>query len=484
MKSMSCKPALAALLMICAALPATLSAQEEAASETTATPAASALNQGPYLSLMGTGLLVDDDSDLDDSFGGTLALGYRKDWWAMEIAPSSVDLDGVKLSTLALNALVFPLSSLPNFYLTAGLSGSDYDDYETPTDEIDFNTVNGDGGLGYFFPLSVGRYDFAIRSEARYRVSSREEDYNDADEDFDAPKRFKHTVINIGLHFPLGLRPLPPPPPPPVEVVAPAAICSDTLDNDGDGLIDFPGDPGCSAADDGDETDPPQCSDGKDNDGDGLIDFPSDKGCAAADDNDEVDPCKTPAPGERISLKGCGLGDIIVLRGVNFEFDKARLTTNAKTILDNVGEELTAYPEIEVELSGHTDSKGSDEYNQNLSERRAASVKTYLVGKDITKERMTTAGYGEAQPVADNETDEGRELNRRVELKVTKGVAPGGPAVVTKTAGEEAVVADPSESKPEDAVPAADAPAAAEAVPADAPAAEAAPSDPFANATP
>ncbi|MGQ0619200.1 MAG: OmpA family protein [Panacagrimonas sp.] len=431
MKSMSCKAALVALLTICAGLPAAVSAQEEPVAEA---GSPSALQQGPYVSLMGTGVLVDDDSDLDDSYGGTLALGYRKNWWAMEIAPSYVDLDGVKLGTLALNALVFPFSGLPNFYLTAGLSGSDWDDYETPLDEIDFSTVNGDGGLGYFFPLSVGRYDFAIRSEARYRVSSREEDYNDADEDFDAPKRFKHGLINIGLHLPLGLRPVPPPPPPPVEIVPPASICADTQDNDGDGLIDFPADPGCTAADDSDETDPPQCSDGKDNDGDGLVDFPTDKGCTGADDNDEVDPCKTPAPGERISLKGCGTGDIIVLRGVNFEFDKARLTPNARTILDNVGEELTAYPEVEVELSGHTDAKGSDEYNQKLSERRAGSVKTYLVSKNIAATRMTTVGMGEAQPVADNETDEGRELNRRVELKVTKGVAPGGPAVVADPA--------------------------------------------------
>ncbi|MGQ0620374.1 MAG: OmpA family protein [Panacagrimonas sp.] len=270
----------------------------------------------------------------------------------------------------------------------------------------------------------------------------------------DAEYDTQSLMLSANYYFAL---PVPPPPPPaePVAVVPPPAVCSDTLDNDGDGLIDFPADPGCTAADDGDETDPPQCSDGKDNDGDGLIDFPADKGCTAADDNDEVDPCKTPAAGERISLKGCGTGDIIVLRGVNFEFDKARLTVNAKTILDNVGEELTAYPEIEVELGGHTDGKGSDEYNQRLSDKRAASVKTYLVGKDIAESRMSTVGYGESQPVADNETDEGRELNRRVELKVTKGVAAGGPALVTQTAGEPAVVSDAPAGDAGAAVPAA-----------------------------
>jgi outer membrane protein OmpA-like peptidoglycan-associated protein len=104
---------------------------------------------------------------------------------------------------------------------------------------------------------------------------------------------------------------------------------------------------------------------------------------------------------------------------VNFDFDKSTLTANAKTILDNVAEELAAYPAIKVEVGGHTDAKGSDEYNQSLSERRAASVMKYLASKDVASDRMTSAGYGESKPVADNETDEGRELNRRVELRIT-----------------------------------------------------------------
>lgn len=394
----------------------------------------SPLLKGAYVSPMATGIFVDDDSDLDDSVGGTLALGYRSDWWAMEIAPSYVDLDGVKLGTLAVNGLLFPLRSLPNFYLTAGVSGSEFDDYTTPTDEVDFGTTNIDGGLGYILPLSWGSYDFGVRAEARYRSYRREEDFNDADTDFDAPRTFKHIIANVGLHFPLGIKAPPAPPPPPAEVVAPVSICADGQDNDGDGLVDFPNDPGCSAADDGDETDPPQCSDGKDNDGDGLVDFPNDKGCTGAEDNDEVDPCKTPGPGEVISLKGCGTGDVIVLRGVNFEFDQSRLTVNAKTILDAVAAELEAYPDIKIELGGHTDAKGSDEYNQTLSERRAASVVSYLESKGIAADRMTSAGYGESLPVADNETDEGRELNRRVELKVTEGAAPAATIVESEVA--------------------------------------------------
>ena len=463
------RTAAVAACLCASALAPTVQAQDEAAD--ISPYGDSPLSQGPYISALGTGVFHSDDSILDEGYGGTLALGYRKGFYAMEIAPSYSDLDQATLRGIAVNGLLFPFSSLPNFYATIGASGTQYVDYELVDDKRDFNTLGLDAGLGYILPLSFGRYEFGIRAEARYRVSKREEEYNDADEDIAAPNTFKQTLVNIGLHLPLGLMPPPAPPAQPVEVVAPTLICSDGLDNDGDGLIDFPADPGCTGTDDGDETDPPQCSDGKDNDGDGLVDFPADKGCTGADDNDEVDPCKTPAVGERVSLKGCGLGDVIVLRGVNFEFDKDRLTVNAKTILDNVAEELVAYPEITIELGGHTDAKGSDEYNQALSDRRAASVVRYLKGKDIAAERMSSAGYGEAQPVADNETDEGRELNRRVELKITSGVAPGS---TTTSDGSSTTVTEGVSTEPAVEAPAADA-APAEAAPAETPGTEVAP---------
>ncbi len=131
-----------------------------------------------------------------------------------------------------------------------------------------------------------------------------------------------------------------------------------------------------------------------------------------------VPSCELPATAGAGSMAGCGPGDQFVLRGVNFEFDQSRLTTNAKTILDPVAAELVARPAIDIEIQGHTDSKGSDAYNQKLSEKRAASVVQYLEDKGVAGERMDSTGYGESMPIADNATDEGRELNRRVELKV------------------------------------------------------------------
>lgn len=139
-------------------------------------------------------------------------------------------------------------------------------------------------------------------------------------------------------------------------------------------------------------------------------------------------PCELPGPGQPMTLDGCKAGDVIVLRGVNFEFDKSKLTVNAKTLLDMVADALLARTDIKVEIDGHTDAKGSDAYNQKLSERRAQAVKDYLSGRGVSLTRMTFIGFGESKPIATNETDEGRELNRRVELKVTEI---GGSAVVT-----------------------------------------------------
>ncbi|MGQ0619479.1 MAG: OmpA family protein [Panacagrimonas sp.] len=398
-------------------------------------PLESPLYRGGYIAPMVSYLIPDADR-LEDGFGGTIGFGYRNRRWALEIVGYQVGLDSDGFSSSpelvggAFNGLLFPFASLPNLYGIASVGGAQVSKYPIPANgvlnpqrEEHFPLVRVGAGVGHLFPISLGRYDMAVRAEALYVAGFRDEEA-DAAAESGAPNDFKDVVLNVGLQLPLGLRADPPPPPvEPVVVVAPIAVCADGQDNDGDGLTDYPADPGCGAVDDPDEIDPPQCADGKDNDGDGLTDFPADKGCAAADDNEEMDPCRTPAPGEVISLKGCGTGDVIVLSGVNFEFDKSRLTANARTILDGVAAELEAYPEIEIELGGHTDAKGSDEYNQRLSEQRAASVVKYLKSKGVAADRMTSAGYGESQPVADNEADEGRELNRRVELKITGGVA-------------------------------------------------------------
>ncbi len=109
----------------------------------------------------------------------------------------------------------------------------------------------------------------------------------------------------------------------------------------------------------------------------------------------------------------------IVLPGVHFEYDRAELKPNTQRILrEEVVALMNQEPDLTVRVEGHTDSHGSDAYNQGLSKRRANSVKDFLVGDGIAASRITAIGYGESRPAASNDTAEGRARNRRVEIKV------------------------------------------------------------------
>jgi len=114
-------------------------------------------------------------------------------------------------------------------------------------------------------------------------------------------------------------------------------------------------------------------------------------------------------------------GDNITLDipgGVTFAFDSATLNSQFYPVLDKVSATLAEYDKTIIEVAGHTDSVGSDQYNQQLSERRANSVAAYLAGRGVDRSRMVTVGAGEAHPVATNETDAGRAQNRRVEITI------------------------------------------------------------------
>ena len=107
----------------------------------------------------------------------------------------------------------------------------------------------------------------------------------------------------------------------------------------------------------------------------------------------------------------------IVLRGVNFEFDKSNIDAASAGVLDVAAEQLANCPNVAVKVDGYTDSIGTDAYNQGLSERRANAVMSHLIDRGVPASRLTATGYGESDPIASNETAEGRALNRRVELK-------------------------------------------------------------------
>ncbi len=135
----------------------------------------------------------------------------------------------------------------------------------------------------------------------------------------------------------------------------------------------------------------------KDSDGDGVY--------------DDADKCPGTPAQARVDRRGCW-----VLRGVLFDFDKATIKPEGRPVLDEVLVVLNNNPSMRVNIQGHTDSMGSDAWNQKLSERRAAAVLEALVSAGIEPARLTSKGFGEGMPAATNETKEGRALNRRVEL--------------------------------------------------------------------
>lgn len=225
-------------------------------------------------------------------------------------------------------------------------------------------------GVGFAIPVS----DVAnVRAELAYR-------YDMDTESQPAHDAYGDWMLGIGMMARFGAPP--PPPPPPVEAPPPPPDCS-TLDDDGDGV------------------------------------------------NNCEDQCAATEAGTIVGPDGCAKPVVIDLRGVNFKFDRPSKgetgiaptlkepTADSIAILDQAIDTLQRYPNVTVELQGHTDSIGSDAYNQGLSERRAQIVHDYLVGNGIGADRITDVeGYGESQPIATNETKEGRAQNRRTELAV------------------------------------------------------------------
>ena len=128
---------------------------------------------------------------------------------------------------------------------------------------------------------------------------------------------------------------------------------------------------------------------------------------------------KETLPGAEVERVGEGIKVTMKENIVNFAFDSSNLTSAAKTNLDKLAKVLKNNPDTNINIYGHTDSKGSDSYNLALSERRANAVKSYLSSKGISSSRMIATGMGESNPVATNDTESGRAQNRRVEFAIT-----------------------------------------------------------------
>lgn len=153
-----------------------------------------------------------------------------------------------------------------------------------------------------------------------------------------------------------------------------------------------------------------------DSDGDGIFDY-QDK-CpdvyAKTADGCPLPEAAAPAPAPAAAPAPAPV--MPDLKGANFDFDQAYIRQEDFANLDHDVSTLKQWGDVKVEVAGHTDSIGTDEYNMGLSVRRADAVRSYLIDKGIAADRLIAKGYGESQPVADNATDAGRAQNRRVEL--------------------------------------------------------------------
>lgn len=169
------------------------------------------------------------------------------------------------------------------------------------------------------------------------------------------------------------------------------------IDSDRDGVYDDRDE--CPDTPSGVEVDESGCPEviRIDSDGDGVY-----------DDRDE---CPDTPRGVIVDTRGCW-----VVMGVKFEYKKWNIQPQFNSNLDNVVKILEKYPELKIRIEGHTDDIGPMEYNLRLSERRAQSIKDYLIEMGINQSRITTDGLGYTQPIAGNDTEEGRALNRRAEI--------------------------------------------------------------------
>lgn len=302
---------------------------------------------------------------------------------------------------------VFSRSEFLTPYVFIGASALDID----IQDGLSENGIAYAAGAGVLADL-FGDSDVALRAEYRYRLDDL---FND-----NAGDQF----LNIGLQIPFGdgRKPVP----------TPAAAAPVDPDSDGDGVPDSRD--RCLSTPAGVKVDATGCP--LDSDRDGVADHMDEcpntfrganvdaKGCEMDGDSDGVvdrlDRCPNTRAGAQVDVAGCEIKEEIELPGVNFESNAATLLSGTERVLNDAAETLKRNPGIKVEVAGHTDSDGAAAYNQDLSARRAETVRAYLAARGVAADRMTVRGYGEAEPIADNTTPTGKARNRRVVLRVTE----------------------------------------------------------------
>ena len=409
-------------------------------------------------------------------FGGTL--GWRaQSWFVLEgqafYSSSKADTLPEQKSTFLAYGLDLRLNLRPAEnrtvpYLLIGYGAGSSKTTGTPPDEL----TRGIGALGLGVLLNLGS------PHAYLRIQARDTWFRERN----AKEFGENMALTAGLHWIFGGKPKDTDldgvpewkdecPNTPIGATVDAKGCP--KDSDGDGVLDgidkcpntpkgctidragCPGDADddgvcdgldkCANTPKGATVDASGCPSDDDGDGvpNGIDQCPNTpkgatvdaKGCPSDDDKDGVpnglDKCPGTAPGLKVDKDGCPIEvmeketelldtGMIRLQNVNFETNKADILPESFPVLDIVGQVLKSWPELKIEIGGHTDSRGSDAHNQKLSEARANSVKSYLTQKfpELKPEQYTTQGYGESRPLVPNNSELNMAKNRRVEFVV------------------------------------------------------------------
>jgi OOP family OmpA-OmpF porin len=319
------------------------------------------------------------DDDLDDDTLLGIGVGYRFDNpWAIELTYQQTDADfdspltgDTEVGLWHLGAL-YNLKSRSNFqpFLSFGLGSADFDN--DPMKDDDETLFNAGVGMKWSFSEKA-----AVRGDLKF-FGGDSDDLTEA-------------AISVGLHYAFGSTGKP----------VPLEVAAEDGDADKDGVPDSTDQ--CPGTPSGIQVDSRGCP--EDDDGDGVYNY--------------MDDCpNTTDRRAKIDARGCYVRlerKVNITLNVEFDFNSSELRDEDTGEVQKVADFMHQHPHSKTLVEGHTDSKGSDEYNQGLSERRASTIADMLVQKfDISPDRVSSIGYGETQPIATNDTEEGRQENRRV----------------------------------------------------------------------
>jgi OOP family OmpA-OmpF porin len=394
-----------------------------------------------YITPEANALWLDDGRAADDDAGVTLSVGrVLNQNWDLQFNMFSSEHHRAGNDTTTLQGLgvsvnrVFYREGRVNPFMTVGL-GRDKSIQKPGVDETGFVATYGVGVLIDLGEVSDAGSLFQLRGEMGARRGLSDNTIADHAVDY---------VAGLGLQYSWGGSPvrrivdtdgdgvtddLDKCPDTPAGTAVDSSGCPLPMDDDGDGVTnDIDKCPGTPA---GAKVDASGCE--IDSDGDGVGDSRDqcpntpagakvdERGCELDTDGDGVvdsqDKCPDTPKGDRVDATGCSFKEEIKLPGVVFETNSAELKPESLPVLEGAIATLKRYPEIGIEVAGHTDSRGSDAFNLDLSARRAETVLKYLQDGGVSN-ALKSRGYGERQPIGSNSTDDGRQQNRRVVLRV------------------------------------------------------------------